>query len=242
MAAMSPSTASSNSARCSALSCSLLALYFSRLSCATSKVSLSILASRQPISCASRPRPLEQLAHQITQLIDAEVVELVGVDLRDVEHVRQCGRRCRCSPSAYPRIARGPGSHHSYHSGFADALPGQSEHQRVELLARDRLLRGACAARPDESAFDAAAARPARCRSRREPAPSGESSAGWRRRRHGAAVRRRRPSRHAQAPCPCRHACPSARSHSQTASTRIIEASHAARLRTRRPPPPARRR
>ena len=36
---------------------------------------------------------LEQLAHQLTQLIDAQLVELVGIDLRHVEHVRQCRRR-----------------------------------------------------------------------------------------------------------------------------------------------------
>ena len=98
MAAMSASTASSNSAFCSASSCSLLAPYFTRLSCAISKVSFSILASRQSISwrvaidarsAAGRPARAVGLRSSWSSL--------AGSICATSSMCAQCRRRSRCA-------------------------------------------------------------------------------------------------------------------------------------------------
>lgn len=46
-----------------------------------------------------------------------------------------------------------PVSHDADDPGLPNALPRQAEHERIELLARERLWRPASAARPDEVAL-----------------------------------------------------------------------------------------
>ena len=94
---------------------------------------------------------LEQGARKRQQFIGAELVELVGIDLRNVEHEAQCRRRRRGKPSAHARIACV--SENADHTGNAYALPGQTEHECIQLLVRDGLRRTGFAARPDEAAL-----------------------------------------------------------------------------------------
>ena len=95
---------------------------------------------------------VEPLAGEFTQLIDAELVELVR---------GRCARCRACAPVSSACAAPttiGTFSNCSTRRlstlitpALTDALPRQPEHQRIELLARVGLLRTGSAAGPDEA-------------------------------------------------------------------------------------------
>lgn len=95
---------------------------------------------------------IEQGLREFAQLLDIEFIELVRIEVREVD-------RHRRPVSHWPIIgtigASGNGRelHQRDGSGLTDALPRQSEHECVELLARERLRRAVAAPWPDEAAL-----------------------------------------------------------------------------------------
>lgn len=119
---------------------------------------------------------------------------------------------CRIDHRQIHRLPRRPLAdlYDADRAGVAQAMPRQTEHERIELLARERLRRSTSAARPDEAALMQAPRRqPDADAIMDEDLQAGRTLVSEDVRMMGPP--RRRPSRPERGWCRCRHACPSAR-------------------------------
>src|SRR5438105_5775913 len=158
---------------------SLLAPNFQAFSRASWNVMLSIFASRHLIACACESMRLLCASMCLlcsvmwASICPANWASSAGLSAwRSLVLIactssmdRQCAVRPRCKPSVLVRIARGSHClgllHARDQSHLLEALPGESEDQRVELILGQRHRRGigGTTARPFEAALVESACR-----------------------------------------------------------------------------------